>query len=78
MTKLGTKGPNWVRNYQIENNSGYEFNKKIVRTELGTKWPRHEMTRYQNFLSALNLFWRVYIMHATTHYQTIESQISVA
>ena len=37
MIKLGTKGPNWVRNDQIENKSVYEFNKKIVRTELGTK-----------------------------------------
>ena len=56
MTKLGTK---WVRNDQ----TGYEMTKlkikvgtkwpkwyemtKMVRNDLGTKWPGYEMTDYQ-------------------------------
>ena len=45
MTKLGTKLPNWVRNDQIENKSGYELT-KMVQNDLGTKLPGNEMTDY--------------------------------
>ena len=48
MTKLGTKWPNWIRNDQIENKSGYEMT-KMVRNDLGTKWPGYEMAGYPNF-----------------------------
>ena len=43
---MGMKCPNWVRNDQIENKSGYEMT-KMVRNDLGTKWPGYEMTGYQ-------------------------------
>ena len=42
---MGTKWPNWVRNDQIENKSGYEMT-KMVRNDFGTKWPWYEMTGY--------------------------------
>ena len=45
---MGTKWPNWVRNDQIENKSGYEMT-KMVQNNLGTKWPGYEMTGYRYF-----------------------------
>ena len=48
---MGTKWPNWVRNDQIENKSGYEMT-KMVRNDLGTKWPGYDMTGYQIFKMA--------------------------
>ena len=46
MTKLGTKWPNWVRNDQNENKTGYEMT-QMVRNDLDTKCPGNEMTGNQ-------------------------------
>ena len=44
---MGMKWPNWVRNDQTENKSGYEMT-KMVRNDLGTKWPGYEMIGYRS------------------------------
>ena len=49
---MGTKWPNWVRNDQTENKSGYEMT-KMVWNDLGTKWPGYEMTGYRQRLSVV-------------------------
>ena len=46
---MGTIWPNWVRTDQIEKKSGYEMT-KMVRNDLGTKWPGYEMTGYRSDL----------------------------
>ena len=51
---MGTKWPNWVRNYQIEIKSGYEMT-KMVRNDLSTKWPGYEMTGYLNIVNSDDL-----------------------